>query len=37
VDGDGQWPMSHVATSQNLAKFNFNKKRKRRKPLLANR
>jgi hypothetical protein len=30
VDGDGQWLMSHVATSQNLAKINF-KKRKRKK------
>jgi hypothetical protein len=32
VDGDGQWLMSHVATSQNLANFNFKKKEKEKKP-----
>jgi hypothetical protein len=28
VDGDGQWLMSHLATSQNLANFNLKKRKK---------
>jgi hypothetical protein len=32
MDGDGQWPMSHVATSQNLGEFNLKKKKKKKTP-----
>jgi len=31
VYGDGEWLMSHVATSQNLANFNLKKRKRKRK------